>query len=37
MFKEAKLKGPSIIFIDEIDSVGSKRSDFNGKGNDTIN
>lgn len=34
LFKKAKEKAPSIVFIDEIDAVGKKRSDGNHGGND---
>jgi cell division protease FtsH len=30
LFKKAKEKAPSIIFIDEIDAVGKKREGFGG-------
>lgn len=34
MYKEARKVAPSLIFIDEIDSVGRTRSSVNGVGND---
>jgi AFG3 family protein len=34
LFKQAKAKAPSIIFLDEIDAIGKKRSEASQGGND---
>jgi ATP-dependent Zn protease len=34
LFKQAKAKAPAIIFLDEIDAIGKKRSEASQGGND---
>ncbi|KAJ4819193.1 ATP-dependent zinc metalloprotease FTSH-like protein [Rhynchospora pubera] len=37
LFKEARGEAPAVVFIDELDAVGTERNDYSGERNQTLN